>query len=342
MTGEVRSHRRQNLLTGEWVLVSPQRTQRPWLGQVEATPAATTASYDESCYLCPGNQRVGGQQNPSYSGPFVFNNDFPALSAEADAEQVDEPLFRSRPETGHCRVVCFSDRHDLHLTDMSIDEVTAVLRLLSNEFNELDEKTDIEYVQVFENRGEMMGCSNPHPHAQIWATSGIPVEPDKELRCQQAYLEEHGSSLLTDYIAAEEEKGDRLLCSNSHAVSLVPFWAVWPFETLLAPRHLRSTLGAMPDDELHGFADVLKTTLQAYDLLFGTPMPYSMGFHPRPSDGRDHPEWQFHAHIYPPLLRSASVRKHMVGFEMMGMPQRDLTPETAAQRLRSAMHKQEQ
>lgn len=341
MIKQVLSHRRQNLLTGEWVLVSPQRTQRPWQGQIEAAPPAPGSPYEPDCYLCPGNQRAKGRRNPRYSGPFAFDNDFPALSAKVGAEQPVQPLFRSQAESGCCRVVCYSERHDLHLANMSIDEISRVLRLLADEFRELDQRPDIAYVQVFENRGEMMGCSNPHPHAQIWATSDVPVEPGKELRCQQAYREAHGRSLLTDYIAAEQEDGSRLIYSNSHAVSLMPFWAAWPFETLLVPRLSRSAPDEMSTGELEGFAEVLKKTLESYDRLFGIPMPYSMGFHPRPSDGNEHPEWQFHAHIYPPLLRSATIRKHMVGFEMTGMPQRDLTPETAAERLRSAMHSNE-
>lgn len=331
------SHKRQNLLTGEWVLVSPQRTQRPWLGQVEDVPAAAAVSYDGECYLCPGNDRAGGRQNPEYSGPFAFDNDFPALTADASAEPGSGSLFKLQAESGCCRVVCFSEQHDRHLSGMTVDEVTGVLQFIADECEKLDQNPNITYVQAFENRGEMMGCSNPHPHAQIWATSTIPNEPEKELRCQDVYWRANDQSLLIDYIAAEEKDGARLIHSNASAVSLVPFWATWPFEALLVPRQPAGALHEMAADELRGFADVLRYTLESYDRLFGVPMPYSMGFHPRPSDGKVHPEWQFHVHIYPPLLRSATIRKHMVGFELMGMPQRDLTPELAAERLRSAL-----
>ncbi len=328
------SHRRRNMLTGEWVLVSPQRTQRPWQGQIEDISSDALAAYDPECYLCAGNVRANGEHNPDYSGPFAFDNDFPALSAEANVEPGDENLFQSHAETGCCRVVCFSENHNLPLADMPVDDIAEALGFLAREFDQLDVQADISYVQVFENRGQMMGCSNPHPHAQIWATSGIPNEPNKELLNQQVYLETHGRSLLLDYLDAELKDGSRLVCSNSEAVSMVPYWATWPFETLLMPRRAITAPNEMSAEELLGFASVLKSTLQACDRLFSTSTPYSMGFHPRPSDGQKHPEWQFHAHIYPPLLRSASVRKHMVGFEMLGMPQRDLTPETAAERLR--------
>jgi UDPglucose--hexose-1-phosphate uridylyltransferase len=333
MTMQTHSHRRQNLLTGEWVLVSPQRTQRPWQGQLEDVVSGPGVAYDPECYLCAGNVRANGESNPAYQGPYAFDNDFPALSAKSELEQ-GQALFQSRGETGYCRVVCYSEKHHQALADMEISDISRALRCLADEFEQLSSRPDISYVQVFENRGQMMGCSNPHPHAQIWATSGIPTEVEKELRCQKAYFESHGQPLLLDYLAAELEDKSRLVCSNSKAVSLVPYWATWPFETLLLPRRTMAATNEMTEGELHGFASVLKATLQACDRLFGTSTPYSMGFHPKPSDDQEHPEWQFHAHIYPPLLRSASIRKHMVGFEMLGMPQRDLTPEAAAERLR--------
>ncbi len=334
MTLQSDSHRRQNMLTGDWVLVSPQRAQRPWQGQLEEVSSEPGPAHDPECYLCAGNVRINGVYNPDYSGPYAFDNDFPSLSVESRVEAGTHPLFRSRSESGCCRVVCYSEKHNLPLAEMKPAEISDVLQFLTEEFKQLDDRPEISYVQIFENRGQMMGCSNPHPHAQIWATSGIPVEAEKELRCQQAYLEAHGRSLLIDYLAAELEEGSRLVCSNTEAVSLVPYWATWPFETLLLPRRAITSLDEMSAQELQGFASVLKTTLQACDRLFSTSTPYSMGFHPRPSDGLEHPEWQFHLHIYPPLLRSASIRKHMVGFEMLGMPQRDLTPEAAADRLR--------
>jgi UDPglucose--hexose-1-phosphate uridylyltransferase len=335
MTAQMHSHRRKNLLTGEWVLVSPQRTQRPWQGQVEEAPADHGPAYDPDCYLCAGNLRANGESNPEYTGPYAFDNDFPALSAKSDIGDLPSHLLQSQPESGCCRVVCFSEKHNLPMADMDVRDIAHTLQFLASEFRNLDGRPDIGYVQVFENRGQMMGCSNPHPHAQIWATSNITVEAEKELRNQQQYFNKHGRPLLLDYLAEELDDGSRLVCSNEEAVSIVPYWATWPFETLVLPRRLMAAPDQMTGSELLGFADVLKTTLRACDRLFSTSTPYSMGYHPRPSDGCDHPEWQFHAHIYPPLLRSASIRKHMVGFEMLGMPQRDLTPEAAAERLRS-------
>lgn len=337
MNDQAHSHLRQNLLTGEWVLVSPHRTQRPWQGQVEEIPPQPGSRYDPNCYLCPGNERAKGQRNPGYSGPYAFDNDFPALSAAQQPAHKPHPLFVTEAVTGCCRVICFSEKHDMHLAGMTVAEIAGVLRFLSEEFRALDARPDIAYVQAFENRGEMMGCSNPHPHAQVWATSEVPEEPAKELRCQQKYMHANRRSLLLDYLAAEDGDGSRLVHSNSHAASMVPFWATWPFETLLMPRRQVTALDEMESEELAGFAEVLKVTIEAYDRLFGVPMPYSMGLHPRPSDGNAHPEWQFHIHMYPPLLRSATVRKHMVGFEMMGMPQRDLTPEAAAEQIRAAI-----
>jgi UDPglucose--hexose-1-phosphate uridylyltransferase len=336
------SHRRQNLLTGEWVLVSPQRTERPWQGLVETPATGSVPAYDPACYLCPGNARSRGAENPGYTGPWAFENDFPALSADAQSGPVRSGPFRSEPETGRCRVVCYTHRHDLCMPAMAPDELDAAVAFLFREFGELDRDPGIGYVQIFENRGAMMGCSNAHPHAQIWATGGLPVEPAKELGTQRAWLEGTGRSLLLDYLAAELDDGSRLVCENERAVALVPFWAVWPFETLLVPRRRAAGPDELRADDVRGLAQALQATLRAYDRLFDTPMPYSLGFHPRPSDGTEHPEWQFHAHIYPPLLRSATVRKHMVGFEMLGMPQRDLTPEAAAERLRSAFESGEE
>lgn len=340
MSMQTHSHRRKNLLTGEWMLVSPHRTQRPWQGQVDDPEGDGGVAYDPSCYLCPGNDRAGGVKNPGYVGGFAFDNDFAALSPVSELEATGNPLFEAQPESGCCRVVCFSEQHHLRLAVMDDEGVTQALNFLFDEFRALDVREDIGYVQIFENRGSMMGCSNPHPHAQIWATQSVPVEPSKELAAQSAYFERNGRALLLDYMDAELETGERLVASNAHAVSLVPFWACWPFETLLLPRRAVSGPGEMRAEEVAGLAGVLRQTVVAYEKMFQASVPYSMGFHPRPSDGGEHPEWQFHAHIYPPLLRSASVRKHMVGFEMLGTPQRDLTPETAAERLREALRQQ--
>lgn len=334
---QTHSHKRKNLLTGEWMLVSPHRTQRPWQGQVDDPEGGQGVEYDPACYLCPGNDRAGGAKNPDYIGGFAFDNDFSAISPVSEIEPTGNALFQARPESGICRVVCFSEKHHLRLAVMDDEGVAEALKFLFEEFRLLDQREDIGYVQVFENRGAMMGCSNPHPHAQIWATRSVPVEPSKELKTQQAYFADNGRPLLLDYLDAELENRDRLVTANDHAVSLVPFWACWPYETLLLPRRPASGPGDMTVEEVAGFARVLRRTVVSYERLFQASVPYSMGFHPRPSDGKEHPEWQFHAHIYPPLLRSASVRKHMVGFEMLATPQRDLTPETAAGRLREAL-----
>lgn len=333
------SHRRHNLLTGESVLVSPHRTERPWQGQVEQAEEAQRPTHDPACYLCPGNRRTGGQQNPGYTGPWAFDNDFPALSAHGGADVPDHALLRAAPETGHCRVVCYTHRHDLSLSGLPKEQLVDVLQFMFAESAALAAAPDVGYVQVFENRGEMMGCSNPHPHAQIWATRGIPTEPGKELREQTQYHEVHGRPLLLDYADTEIAEAERLVYVNEGTMALVPWWATWPFETLVLPRAPISGPAGFNTDSLQDFALALQAVLQAYDALFDAPMPYSMGFHPPPADGDEHPEWQFHAHFYPPLLRSATVRKHMVGFEMLGMPQRDLTPEAAAERLREALKK---
>jgi UDPglucose--hexose-1-phosphate uridylyltransferase len=329
------SHSRRNLLTGEWVLVSPHRTNRPWQGQVETVDARSQPDYDPDCYLCPGNRRANDNVNPGYRGAYVFDNDFAALSAASTIEAAENALFEARPESGRCRVVCYTHRHDQRISTMRVDDIAQAIRAITAEVGVLDEDSQIRYVQVFENRGQMMGCSNPHPHAQIWATEHIPDEPARELRRQKEWWDDRQTLLLADYRHAEIEDGSRLVLENRHFLVLVPYWATWPYETLLLPRRDFSAFGDMSGDEVTALADLLKSMLATYDKLFDVPMPYSMGFHPRPSDGEAHPEWLFHGHVYPPLLRSATIRKHLVGFEMLGMPQRDLTPEAAAQRLRS-------
>lgn len=337
MTGGRLSHARKNLLNGEWILVSPQRIERPWQGEQTRAEESALPSHDPQCFLCPGNTRVNGEVNPGYSGPFVFENDFPALSSGAAPIESDDAFFVARSEPGECRVICYSERHDARLSTMPVAEAEIAVRALIDEFASLDQRDDIDYVQVFENRGEMMGCSNPHPHAQVWATTQRPTEIGKELRQQRRWLEDKGTSLLVDYCDAELRDGKRVVARNDHFVALVPYWATWPFETLVLPRRPVAAPTELNDDEVRSFAAILVAVLGATDGLFDTAAPYSMGFHPRPSDGNDYPEWQFHVHICPPLLRSASVRKHMVGFEMFGMPQRDITPEQAAERLRGAV-----
>lgn len=329
-------HRRLNALTGEWVLVSPHRAKRPWLGQVEKTPPENLPHYDPKCYLCPGNERAGGIQNPDYSSTFVFNNDFSALLPdEAPAYESEHPLLVSISERGLCRVVCFSPRHDLTLPELEQSAIEDVIQAWTKQTADLATRDFIHYVQVFENKGAVMGCSNPHPHSQIWATEHIPNEPAKELERQQAYFEEHRQTLLDDYLKEEHQRGERVLFSNDHFTVLVPYWAIWPFETVLVAHRNVPRLTELSSAEVSALADVLKRLTTCYDNLFEVSFPYSMGFHQAPFDGQPHPEWTLHAHFYPPLLRSATVRKFMVGYEMLAMPQRDILPESAAERLRS-------
>lgn len=329
-------HRRWNPLTGEAVLVSPLRTQRPWQGRQESLVPDQRPSYDPACYLCPGNTRAGGHVNPPYQGTFAFDNDFAALVPARGGRPAAgrEALFHSEPEAGVCRVVCFSPRHDLSLPELSLPELETVLSTWTEETRTLGGTLGLSFVQVFENKGEMMGCSNPHPHSQVWATEHIPNEPARELARQGDYLRGHGRALLEDYLEEELRRGDRVVLDNDDWVALVPFWALWPFETLVLPRRpLRTLLDLAPSDRA-SLADLLKRLTTRYDNLFGISFPYSMGIHQAPFDADPHPEWTLHLHFYPPLLRSATVRKFMVGFEMLGTPGRDTTPESAAERLR--------
>jgi UDPglucose--hexose-1-phosphate uridylyltransferase len=330
------SHRRFNPLTREWILVSPHRTQRPWQGQTEKRAEAPALTYDPECYLCPGNQRANGEHNPAYASTFVFENDYAALRPDAVVAETDQGgLLRARGEPGICRVICFSPRHDLTLSRMSIPEIRAVVDVWGEQFGELGSHDFINSVQIFENRGAMMGASNPHPHCQVWASFGIPNEAVKEEAAQSDYRADHHACLLCDYLALEDKAGERIIYRNEHFAVLVPFWAVWPFETMLVARRHIGAINELTDAEGTGLADAMRHLTIVYDNLFETPFPYSMGFHQRPTDGRAHPEWHFHAHYYPPLLRSATVRKFMVGFEMLGSPQRDIMPEAAAERLRA-------
>jgi UDPglucose--hexose-1-phosphate uridylyltransferase len=327
-------HRRLNRLTGEWVLVSPHRTARPWQGQVEEVAAAQRPAYDPGCYLCPGNERAGGARTPEYDSTYVFANDFAALAPDTPPEEADRKgLLVAQSERGICRVVCFSPRHDLTLGQMPTEAIRTVVDTWVDQYVELGGLDWVRHVQVFENRGAMMGASNPHPHGQIWANERVPNEPAKELVQQRAHAES-GGCLLCDYLDVELDDGERIVTGNEHFAALVPFWAVWPFETLVLPRAHAGVLPEFGPDQRDGLADILRRLTRRYDRLFGVTFPYSMGLHQQPTDGDAHPEWHLHAHFYPPLLRSATVRKFMVGYELLGQPQRDITPETAAKRLR--------
>ena len=328
-------HRRFNPLTRQWVLVSPHRNQRPWLGQVEKVGDNFGLSYDPLCYMCPGNTRAAGVRNPDYKTTFVFENDYPALLPDTPADSSDvDGLLVARSEPGICRVVCFSPRHDLTTARMSLEELRSVVNLWVEQTRELGSHKLVNYVQIFENRGAMMGASNPHPHCQIWASASLPDEPAKEQSAQQEYQTARQSCLLCDYLTMERERGERIVFENKDFTVLVPFWAIWPFETLVVAREHTSSLSELTADQRDALADALKRLTTRYDHLFQVSFPYSMGFHQRPTDGQTHREWHLHAHFYPPLLRSATVRKFIVGYEMLGTPQRDITAESAAARLR--------
>jgi UDPglucose--hexose-1-phosphate uridylyltransferase len=329
------SHRRRNPLTGEWILVSPHRTQRPWQGQVERPVQPAPIKYDPACYLCPGNERAGGARNPVYSSTFAFNNDFAALRPDVPAESMDDSgLLVAQSERGVCRVLCFSPNHSLTIPRMEAVDIQSVVEAWTAEYMELGSLDYIRSVQIFENRGEMMGASNPHPHCQIWASENVPNELAKEEAAQAAYSAARNSCLLCDYLALERKIGDRIVCENDTFAALTPFWATWPFETLLVSTRHRTGFDELEGAERAGLADIMKRLTTRYDNLFEISFPYTMGFHQRPTDGLAHPHFHFHAHYYPPLLRSATVRKFMVGFEMLATPQRDITPESAAERLR--------
>jgi UDPglucose--hexose-1-phosphate uridylyltransferase len=330
-------HRRFNPLTGEWVLVSPHRALRPWQGQVESVPAEHKPAYDPTCYLCPGNERAGGVRNPHYESTFVFDNDFAALKpipSGGDGPMTTDSLLVAMPEGGQCRVICFSPRHDLSLPDMDVGTIRTVVDVWAEEYQRLGSRPEIGHVQIFENKGQVMGASNPHPHGQIWAQHSVPREPARELERCREYFARHGRTLLHDYLQLELERQERVVCANDGFVAVVPYWAVWPFETLVVSRRAVPHLAALDATERDQLADIVKRLTTRYDNLFQISFPYSAGIHQAPTDGEPHPECHLHLHFYPPLLRSATVRKFLVGYEMLGEPQRDLTAETAAARLR--------
>jgi len=328
------SHRRFNPLTREWMLVSPHRTQRPWQGQTEAEPREAGVAYDAQCYMCPGNVRANGERNPAYDGVFVFDNDYAAMLPDVPAGNFAHgDLLLAKSEAGICRVVCFSSRHDLTIARMAVGDIGRLVNAWAEQYQDLGARSFIRYAQIFENRGEMMGCSNPHPHCQIWASASVPTYPAVEQNSLEEYRRNHGSCLLCDYRGTETRLNERIVCENDGFVALVPFWAIWPFETLLLSKRHVADIAELRAEERSALADILKRLTTRYDNLFRTSFPYSMGFHQRPTDG-PHPEWHFHAHFFPPLLRSATVRKFVVGYELMASPQRDITPETGAERLR--------
>jgi UDPglucose--hexose-1-phosphate uridylyltransferase len=330
-------HRRLNLLTGAWILVSPHRMGRPWQGETTPAPVLEAPTHDPDCYLCAGNARVGGTTNPNYTGVWVFDNDFPAiLGAGETLQATDDPLLVQAPETGVCRVICYTPDHSKTMAKMSIPELLAVVEVWTDQWKELSARPDIGAVAIFENRGAMMGASNPHPHGQIWATLSVPHELALETERQADYFAKHKSPLLTDYVSRELDAKDRIVFSNESFVVLVPYWAAWPFETIILPRREVASLDGFSASEHRDLAEALGRLTATYDRVFDAPFPYTMGLHQRPTQHKA-PGFVFHMHFYPPLLRSASVRKFMVGFEMLAMAQRDLTPEAAAARLRDVL-----
>lgn len=329
------SHKRYNILTGEWVLVSPHRAKRPWQGQNEAVSDEERPAHDPSCYLCAGNTRINGEQNPDYKDVFIFTNDFAALQTTSPAFSVNEGLFIAESEQGICKVVCFSPDHSKSLADMAVEDINKVVKAWQKEYLTLGSNELINYVQIFENKGAVMGCSNPHPHGQIWSQSTLPNEVEKKDQHQQAYYSKNKSSLLGDYLKQELKANERIIYQNDDFVVLTPFWAVWPFETMIAPKKNYKDISELSDDECLAFADAISKITKAYDKLFQTSFPYSSGIHQAPTNGASNEHWHWHMSFYPPLLRSATVKKFMVGYEMFGSPQRDITAEQAVERLKA-------
>lgn len=329
-------HRRYNPLLDEWILVSPQRAKRPWQGQQEKIAVQEVVVYDSDCYLCPGNARVNGDINPEYEGVFVFKNDFGALmEQEVEFIEQENDFFTIKPERGINKVICFSENHSLTLPEMEEKDIVKIIEKWQEEYKILGDLDYINHVQIFENKGAVMGCSNPHPHGQIWAQSSIPTMVKRTQNNLKKYYEKKGSSLLKDYLEKELEAKERIIFENEDFVVLVPFWATWPYETMIiSKRHIKN-IAEFSEKENNSFAEVLKRLTIVYDNLFETSFPYSAGIHQAPTDGKSNEEWHFHMHFYPPLLRSATVKKFMVGYEMLAEAQRDITPEQSANILKN-------
>ncbi|WP_299063214.1 UDP-glucose--hexose-1-phosphate uridylyltransferase [uncultured Polaribacter sp.] len=329
------SHKRLNILTGEWVLVSPHRSKRPWQGQNEEISKEKRPTYDENCYLCATNTRINGEVNPDYKDVFVFTNDFAALQKDSPSFKVEEGLFKAKSETGICKVICFSPDHSKSLADMDVKDIKKVINVWQKEYISLGENKNINYVQIFENKGAVMGCSNPHPHGQIWSQSTLPNEVEKKDNQQLKYFNSKNSNLLEDYLKQELETNERIIFENKNFVVLTPFWAIWPFEVMIAPKKAQKNITEMTDEEALNYAEAISVITKAYDKLFNTSFPYSSGIHQAPTNNIDNKHWHWHMSFYPPLLRSATVKKFMVGYEMFGSPQRDITAELAAKRLKN-------
>jgi len=329
------SHKRFNILTGEWVLVSPHRAKRPWQGQNEALHKEVRPSHDENCYLCAGNTRINGEVNPKYKGAFVFTNDFAALQNDSKSFSMQSGLLQAESETGICKVICFSPDHSKSLAEMSIDAIEKVVATWKQEYELLGKQENINYVQIFENKGAVMGCSNPHPHGQIWSQSSLPNEVFKKDVKQLEYFQNNNRTILADYVTQELALKERIIFENDAFVVLVPFWAVWPFEAMILPKKAQQNISSLTKEEGKQFAEAISVLTKAYDRLFDCSFPYSSGIHQAPTNNKNNSHWHWHMSFYPPLLRSATVKKFMVGYEMFGSPQRDITAEIAAQRLRA-------
>ena len=327
------SHKRFNILTGEWVLVSPHRAKRPWQGQSEEISTEKRSSYDESCYLCATNTRINGEINPNYKDVFVFTNDFAALQKDSPKFSINDGLLKAESEIGICKVICFSPDHSKSLADMEVEDIKKVIHAWQREYTVLGKGDAINYVQIFENKGAVMGCSNPHPHGQVWSQSTLPNEVEKKDKQQKKYFLKNNKSLLEDYLQQELLAKERIIYENDDFVALTPFWAIWPFEVMIIPKKAKKSILDLSDTEAKNYAAVISVITRAYDKLFSTSFPYSSGIHQAPTNGEGNNHWHWHMSFYPPLLRSATVKKFMVGYEMFGSPQRDITAEVAAKRI---------